>query len=246
MKCQQCGAMIDPTVHACPFCKITTAAGVEARKREEWDAQQRAQWEAAQGAQQAAVGARQLDSTATWSLVCAGLGIVSCCTPFSIVGLVQGIRARGMAQRFRVPLPTKATIGLVLSIFSSVWSVSWITYGIIQSHYDQEAATERSEALQKRVAEKATQATLEHNTACALAEIYALQTGYSGHPGSSLDHFECVGKLRNAPDAAELQTFRFKSGSSAKRYAVNACFKKGARWYVTELRADACPDVAQP
>jgi uncharacterized OB-fold protein len=30
-KCAQCGAMIDPLLHACPYCQFTTPTGVVAR-----------------------------------------------------------------------------------------------------------------------------------------------------------------------------------------------------------------------
>jgi hypothetical protein len=245
IKCEHCGATIDPGAYECPYCKAPTRLAAEARARQEQEAQARAQWDAQRGWQEQQVLGRQLESTAKQSLIFSILGLVTCCTPFGIMAVVQGFRARTMAQRIKAPVPGTGTAGLVIGFLGSVTSVVLIVIAMIQGHYDEQSAAERTTQLQKKVGDKANAAALDHTTACALAEIYALETGFDGHQGYSLDHFECIGKLRNAPDAAQLDTFRFRWSSSGK-YAPNVCFKKGAKWYVAEMRKDDCPGVASP
>jgi len=239
-KCEHCGAAIPPDAFDCPYCKAPTRRAAEHRARQDHEASARAQWEAHQRYAQQQVLGRQLESTAKQSLIWAIVSLVSCCTPLAVIGVVQGFRARGMAARLGATVPGVGTIGLVLSLLSCVSSVVLVTVAIVQSHYDQEAAGERTAQLKKQIRGKASAAQMDHTTACALAEIYARETGFDGHPGYSLDQFQCIGKLSNAPEDAELATFRFRWSSTA--YDVNACFKKGATdWYVTELRKGSCP-----
>ena len=240
IKCEHCGAAIDAGAYECPYCKVPTRRAAEHRAQQEHHAHARAQWEAQQQYAQQQVLQNQLASTAKQSVIWSIIGIISCCTPFAIVGVVQGFRARGMATKLRAPVPGSATIGLVLSILGCVSSITLVTVALVQSHSDAEAAKQRTAELKKKLGDGASAARLDHPTACALAEIYALESGFDGHPGYSLDRFECVGKLTTAPEDAQLETFRFRWSSTS--HDVNACFKKGARWYVTELRKGSCPN----
>lgn len=237
--CGHCGAAIDPGAYECPYCKVPTRRAAELRSQQEQQAHARAQWEAqAQYAQQHVLR-NQLASTAKQSLIWSLVGIVSCCTPFAIVGVVQGVRARGMATSLRAPVPGSATIGLVLSVLGCLSSIGLVTVALVQSHSDAEAASQRTSQLKKSLGAGASAGRLDHPTACALAEIYALESGFDGHPGYALNKFDCIGKLTNGQEGAQLETFRFRWSSTS--YDVNACFKKGARWYVSELREASCP-----
>jgi hypothetical protein len=73
-----------------------------------------------------------------------------------------------------------------------------------------------------------------------MAESFALKSGWDSHPGYSLQHFDCLGKVTPRSDRAQLGDFRFRWSSSGK-YEVNVCFKRGAKWFVAEMRNDSCP-----
>jgi len=240
MKCQSCGAMIDPGAYECPFCKAPTPRAAEYRAAQERDAAARAQWDAQRAWQEQNVLRLKMEGAAKQSMLLSIAGIVVCCTPLGIGGIVQGVRAKKMAETLKTPAPGSATFGLVLGILSTLWSAGFLTWAMIQSHYDQESTQEHVAKLKQKVGDKAQAASLDHGTACALAEIHALETGFDGHPGYSLDKFQCPGKLNARPDGAELETFRFGWSTSTK-YDVNVCFKKGAKWYVTDMRKGACP-----
>jgi hypothetical protein len=238
VKCAQCGAMIDPLALACPYCRFTTPAGVVAHQRAEQERQSQAQWHAHAHYQHQVVANRRLDSASTQALVWSLVGIVLCCTPMSVVGIVMGARARTIAAQTSAPVPGKATAGLVLGILGALWSLGFFGWAMIQSQMDEEATGERIAAIEKRVGAKASQAALSHDTACDLAEVYALRNGWAGNRGQSLKDFECVGKLTPTGDRAELEDLQFRHLGSS--YRVHACFKRGAKWYVTELRDGAC------
>lgn len=236
--CELCGAPIDPLADACPFCKTMTKRGAEHRLELEYEAQARAQWEAQRTwlAQQALV--QSLDRTATRSLVFSLIGLVVCCPPFGIAGIVQGLRARSMARQFSMTLPTSGRVGLVLSLLGTFTSISLLSFWMYQEH----ASRSRIEELKLRVANEVAAATLSHDAACALAEAHLVEHGHDGHPGYSLDRIECPGAVRGGDGAAELEAFRFV-WSTTSHYEVSVCFKKGATWYVTELSKGPCDGV---
>ena len=242
MKCAQCGALIDPLALACPYCRFTTPAGVAAHQRAQAEAQQRAHWEAhAQHTQRAAANA-QVGSSSTHALIWSIVGTALCCFPVGLVGIVFGVRARSLAKRLGVAPPARATLGLVLGIVSCVLSVAGLAYGIIQSQIDEDNASQRIAGLEKKLGTGPSARDLDPSTACALAEIHALRTGWDGRRGYSLDGFECFGKLRRSRDRAELDDFRFHPGTDPKRrFEVKVCFKRGEAWYVSEMRDGPCP-----
>lgn len=244
IKCEQCGAVIDPSALECAYCKAPTRRAIEHQHRLEQEAQARAQWETQRSWQQEQVLGRQLASTAKQSLIFSILGLVTCFTPLGIIAIVQGFRARGMAQRLRASVPGTSTAGLVLGMLGCVTSVAIVAFGVTQTQHDEQAASERIAELSKQLGDKPAAAELAHDTACALAEIHARETGFDGHPGSSFEKFQCDGRLRAGSDAAELEAFRF-AWTASTRYEVHACFKKGQKWYVSGLQTDACPDVAR-
>jgi hypothetical protein len=239
MNCQHCGATIDPHVPVCPFCRVTTAAGAEQQQRQAQEQEALARWTAAQKHQQDGVTRAKMTSAATQAVVCGAAGLVLCCTPVAVVGIVQGARARSMAASLAAPPPMQATLGLFLSSFAVLSSIGWLSYAGIAGSHDKQATNAEATALEKSVAQQASAPVLAHETACTLAHIHFLRAGHEGTSGPYLDGFECHGKLTSNAERARLEDYRFKRSST--KYEVDVCFKRGDRWYVTEARKGACP-----
>ncbi len=243
-KCTHCGAAIDPLALACPYCKMTTPAGVLARQREEHERKSHAQWHAhaqAQAQQQdQVVTQRRLDSAATHALLWSIAGTVICCAPLGIVAIVLGARARSIASSRNMPIPVKATVGLILGMVSTVSSIGFFVYAIVASQREEAASKDRVAVIEKQIGGKAASAALERETACGLAEIHVLRNGWKGNRGQTLSQFDCVGKLAVSADHAALENFRFRYDTGNANYDVSVCFKRGGKWYVDEVRDDAC------
>lgn len=240
-KCAQCGAMIDPLAHACPYCRFTTPAGVAAHQHAQQQAQQQAQWAAhAQHVQFAAARAR-LASTATQALVFGILGIVLFCTPLGIVGIVQGFRARAIAREAHAPVPGTATAGLVLAILSLVTSIVGIVLIDRSTQEDKAKADARAAAIEKRLGARMSASEIDRDTACGIVEAHLLREGYAGTAGYFLDDIQCIGKLqKTGPDTAEIDTIRAKNNST--KWEFRACLKRGGKWYVKDTSTGVCPD----
>lgn len=242
IKCAQCGALVDPLALACQYCRFTTPAGVAAHQRAQAEAEQRAHWHAhAHLTQQATTNAR-VQSSSNHALIWSIIGTVLCCLPLGVVGIVLAVRARSLAKRLGTPPPARATLGLALGIVSSVLSVAFVVYAIVQSEHDKEEAGKRITTIEQELGPAPSAHVLERSTACGLAEIHALRTGWDGRQGYALEGFECVGKIRLQRNRATLDDFRFRIGNAPnKRFDVNVCFKRGAVWYVSDMRVGACP-----
>lgn len=241
-KCAQCGATLDPLALACPYCRLTTPAGVAAERQAEQQRAHAAAWQAHAQSQHVAGAARQVESTATQAFFFS-LGGLVCCVPLSIAAVVQGIRARGMAKRFGLPTPPRATWGLALGIAFGILSVGGLIAAGFQDSAEQDEANARIKALEATAAKSAAATTLDHATACALAEIYARKTGWAGEKGHRLDRFECSGRLDASADRARLEDFRFhKRVGEDPAFELSVCFKRGGSWYVSKLSQGACDD----
>lgn len=238
MTCEHCGARLDPNALACSFCKAPTPLATQVRARQEEEARVRAAWQAQSESQRSSALQKQMESLGTHALVWSIVGVFLCCLPVSAIGVVQGMRARGLATQLRLPLPGRATTGIILGILGSLTSVALLTVGFIGSAQDQKAADARIAQLETSIGPRAKASTLEHDVACALAEIHARKSGFETQRGSSLDHFECVGRLSGGASEAQLENFRFTK--STTKFDVNVCFKRGAQWFVQDVQRDAC------
>lgn len=239
MTCEHCGARLDPNALACSFCKAPTPLAAQVRARQEEEARVRAAWQAHSESQKALALQRRMESLATHALAWSIIGAFMCCLPVSAIGVVQGIRARNLATQLRMPSSGRARTGLVLGILGSVASIVLITVGFIGAAQDQEAANARIAQLERSIGPRVKASTLEHDVACALAEIHARRNGFANERGSSLGHFECVGRLSGGESEAQLEDFRFTK--STTKFDVNVCFKRGAQWYVQDMQRYACP-----
>jgi hypothetical protein len=78
---------------------------------------------------------------------------------------------------------------------------------------------------------------LSQTTACQVAELHLLNTGFEDETSTDLfTGFDCAGKLELQDDNARLPDLRFRPSSSAAPISVTACFKRGNRWFVSELQ----------
>lgn len=235
-KCAQCGAMIDPLLHECPYCRFTTPTGVAART---YQAQQ-AQWAAQAQYVQSAAARVRTTSTGGQALLFGILGIVLFCLPLGIVGIVQGFRARGMARALQMPIPGTATVGLVLSILSLFTSIGGVVL-INQSVENDKAEAERhAAAIDARLGKRPLAPVLDHDVACGLVEAHLYREGYGSVSNFNVQGFECVGKLTQTSDRAEIDVVRMKD--STQKYEFRACLRRGERWYVSATTTVACPE----
>jgi hypothetical protein len=238
VKCAQCGALIDPLAHTCQYCRFTTPAGVAAHQRAEYEQRAQAQYQAHAQYQHQVVEQRRASGAANQALIWSIVGIVLCCTPLAIVGVVMGARARGMATRAGLPVPTTATAGLALGVFGVLSSLAFVIYMVVDIGRKTERRDARVAELEARLGDRPSAETLEHDTACGLAEVYVLRNGWGGTSGEYLQRFDCAGKLIPGEERAELDDLRFEG--STESFRANVCFRRGAKWYVTELRDGEC------
>ncbi|MGH7284751.1 MAG: hypothetical protein ACRELY_24770 [Polyangiaceae bacterium] len=236
--CERCGAALDPTALTCPFCGLTTRAGAQAKTMQEQAAQSQAGLAAQWAMQRERAMQMEIASLATQAMWWSIAGVAFCCLPLGIVGIVQGLRAKGRAQAGNITVPGAATVGLVVGIISCVMSVALITYAAIDSSNEQDRANARVAAIDKQLGKKPEAATLDHDTACLLGEEYTLKNRFDDKPGYELQKFDCVGKLTQTADAAQLEDLKFHYNDDEEKAFV--CFKRGTKWYVDRLEVTGC------
>jgi hypothetical protein len=237
-KCAQCGAMIDPLALACPYCRFTTPRGVAAHQQQQAQAHQQAQWAAHANYVHTSVANARMKSTGTQALVFGILGILLFCTPLGIVGIVQGIRARGMSKQANAPVPGTATAGLVLSIVSLVTSIGGIILIDRGVEEDKAAAEQRAAAIERRLGNKPAAAVLTRETACDLAEIHVWREGDGKIANHIAKSVQCMGRLTFEGERAEIDLVRVKSGTEQNDSHV--CFRRGDKWYVERFGSTPC------
>ncbi|HEY2517618.1 MAG TPA: hypothetical protein VGI39_42405 [Polyangiaceae bacterium] len=245
MTCERCGASLPPGTAACTYCGAPTAEAEAIRRRAEESARASARSADAAYQKQSADARVRLTRLARQSALWGVLGSLFCCTPAGVAGLVLGLQARRLATELRESPPVQAMLGLALGALSTVGSVAFVIWAVISVQGDKDRAAHRITELEKQVATSVRAATLDHPTACALAEVYALRNGWSGQSGYSLQGFECAGKVAGTAERAQLEDLRFRA-DSAGPYATFVCFKRGDSWFVGEMRTTTCPDMLAP
>ena len=239
MNCERCGAIIDPTALACPYCHLTTPAGVLAQQNQAAADRARQQWVQAVSYQKDQATAMQINSAATQSVWLSVAGIFLCgCFPLGVVGIVQAMRANAMAAAQKIEAPPRAKIGLILGIISCAFSVCVIIAALVSSSNDQKRADARVAEIDKQLGDKASSTALDRGTACLMAEEAAIKTGFDNNAGYTLKNFDCPGRLLPSADTAQLEDLHFDYGET--HYKVNVCFKHGAKWFVENLSEDPC------
>ncbi|MFO0670624.1 MAG: hypothetical protein U0235_13500 [Polyangiaceae bacterium] len=184
----------------------------------------------------------ELDAAAQQSLLWSLGALLLCCVPGpQIMALVRFAAARKAARALGVPVPAKATTGMVFALVSIVLGVTTIVWSIVRADTLEKQANKRLAELEPVVA-RAESPLLDRGTACGLAEQAVLKDGFGGERGYSFEAFECVGKLTATSERATLEDFRFKKESNDENLVVTVCFKRGAKWYVAAVSKGPCGD----
>ncbi len=234
--CEKCGATLQSGARQCPYCQTTTPYGMQAQQN---DIQQQ-QWSQAQ-AQQALLhaqltGGGQIEAAATAALLWSLASIVFFCIPIpAIAGVVMGLRARSLAQSLRLSAPVRGTIGLVISALSGVGFLVFMVWAVVSSRHDVAGIAKRKAELETQIGSKASAATLDQSTACAMAELKILSEGHEGS-ATYFQEYECLGKVAGTGERATLEAFQYRTSSTGALKKVIVCFKHDAKWYVDEVR----------
>src|SRR5262249_38283430 len=115
-----------------------------------------------------------VDSKARLALGLAIPGLVLCCGPLGIAGMLLGLQASSMAKRSQVPTPTKAVAATVLGSLSLLLFIGAMISGIREQRARQARLAETSGAL----AGTLDKPRLDPKAACLLAETELLRGLY--------------------------------------------------------------------
>lgn len=236
VRCSRCGATVGPVAPTCPYCNRITPAGEEAKRRAEQETRAQAQ----RVANARLEFERKITRTSMGSLALSLLGCLVCCLPLGVVAIVLGLRARKMALGGHMPVPTIAVVGVAIGALSCLISTAFWTHAIVKSYENDEEVARDIVARRNALGNWPYEAELQHTTACKLGELYALENNV-GAKAASLGSFDCSGKLTvHWNNTATLDSLRYKAQGSLKDYSV--CFKRGERWYVSQMTLGACPE----
>jgi hypothetical protein len=241
--CPRCGANIDPSALACPYCHIQTHYG-----RQHAEHQAAYQYQAAQANQQQQAAeryARQqaISKKAQHSLYWALAGTLTCCFPAAIVGMVMGLNVKSAAKREGAIAPGTSTAAVVIGCFA----VALFCLGVVLYINDSRTRDARMALLHTETDTARSREVIDQPLACALTELELLEQGYDGKSGIMIQGFRCDGKLETVPEGTALRDVRFATGSSPEdRYVATACLKRGARWSVSQIRTDGLCSAPAP
>jgi hypothetical protein len=239
--CTRCGANLDPAAPACPYCHTQTPYGQRLAEQQvayQYHASQAEQHrqDAQRNSQQEAVR-KNARHAMIWSL----LGVVSCCFPLALVGLVMGLNAKSNARRVGIVAPGTSTAAVIFGICSLMLFGAGVVLYII----DSQEREERIATLRTELANVLAQEAIQQRSACSLVELWVLENGFAGSSGLNVDGFQCDGKLEQTGEEAALHDVQFTTGSD-ERQRVSACLVRGSRWSVRELRPDGSCAAPSP
>lgn len=231
--CPRCGANIDPSAHACPYCHTQTHYGKSYAEHQAAHQYHAAQAGEAQRAVERQARLRAIEVKSKHALYWSLGGTFTCCVPAAIVGLVMGLNAKSLAKKDGAVAPGASTAAVVLGCTAIALLAVVAVLGVLDSR----ATDARITALQAQVEPSRGATELDQRLACGIVELELLRTGYAGKGGVNIDDFQCDGKLEQSGEQATLRDVRFRNGSDGKK-TVAACLTRGARWSVKELRDD--------
>lgn len=240
--CERCGAGLPPNVDQCGYCGTVSGAARAALAAE---AARRAHEQQAMNAQVALLKAKLQGTTeqaASRALMWGLLSFVFFCLPiFNVLSFLSFKRALTSAREAGAPLPTRATVGLLCSLFTGILFVALWTWAVVDIRADNARVEARKAELSKQIAAHPDGPTLDHPFACALAELYVLSNGYDGSTNTGqFRDVDCAGAINVRNDRAEMPDFKFRTSSNETQKTATICFKLGARWFVQDARATGC------
>ena len=243
--CERCGAQIPPHVEQCQYCGTVSA---QARAYLQAEHARHAAHQAHLAAQVAILRQQTLGTTeqaASRALMWGLLSFFFFCLPvFNVLSFLQFKRAQSSAKEAGIATPTRATVGLVLSLVTGVLCVVCWVWMITDIRADNARVEARKAELTKTIAAHAGGPALDHPFACALGEHYVLTNGFDKNTNvGQFRDVTCAGAVHLSRDGkrAELADFKFKTSSSADEQTTAViCFKKGERWFVESVRATGC------
>jgi hypothetical protein len=201
---------------------------------------------AAPGAAQAAI-ARHMAQTnteqaASRALLWGLLSPIFFCLPFpSVLAVMAFSRAQRAARAGGVELPTRARVGLAFGVASGLGFVAAFIAVCISVHNDSVRIDARKAELAQVVARHGNSPVLDHELACALAEISLLSDGFAGETSTGSFHdLECAGALHVSKDRAELDDFKLRTSSTGAPVTATICLKHGDRWFVERTGLTSC------
>jgi hypothetical protein len=226
VQCQRCGAALDLAVANCPYCGTLTAHGYameQQRAAQSYHAQTSADFARANERLRAE---DEVKKQARIGLITSIVGFFICCAPVTVAGLVLSLRAKSNARRFGIIAPASSTFGLILGIFGSLSTVgTWLGAFVFSP-----SADERRAELERRAAE----ATLTSSMACELVDQRLESRGFGNE--KNIYTSTCNGRLAQRDNKAFLDGVRFHA--EGKYVDASVCFTRGARWEISDVRAD--------
>ncbi len=240
--CERCGAGLPPDRDQCAYCGTVSAA---ARGMLQTAAAAQAREQAKHAAEVAIVRQKllsTLEQASSRALMWGLLSFALACPPiFSVLSFLHFKRAQAAAREAGVPVPTRATVGLICGALTALGCVVFWVFIIIDMRADNARVDARKIELAKQIEARPAGASLDHAFACALAEQYVLTNGFQGETSTgSFRDFDCAGTVRVSSGRAEMSDFKFKPSSSGAQQSAVICFKLGERWFVEHAQSGAC------
>lgn len=243
--CENCGANLSPDVDTCGYCgtvSLSIRATLHKERAREAGA---AASEAAKIAETQRNAAAGIDRAASLTLF---WGLISPMCPFfplpTLFAFLTFRRTRRAAIAVGTAVPPRAIVGLCVAALSAVASVAILVWAVIDVRADSARLEARKAELTARLSARAGAPILDHDTACEVAELYVLTTGFENNRNmGSFRDFDCAGKIRVSGDRAALDDFKFRTSSSGDYLDVSICFEHGARWFVESISRTGCAAV---
>lgn len=240
-QCPQCAAPLAPGAPKCAFCGFLTPWGAAAVAHQQQFAAHQQQQAVLFADRDRRLRLMKIESGARTGMILALVGLPFCCIPISLAGGVMGYMATKRAQTEGQPRPTMAVIAMVVAALSVVLFAVALGIGAHEERIKAEQVAE----VRARLAGKREGQTLEPKAACDVVEEYLLQKGYEGTKYDREKGLHCDGALTFDGRRATIHDVRFAGAD--KRFTVNACFERRARWFVLTLdEDDACAGFAPP
>jgi hypothetical protein len=240
--CERCGAGLAPHTDQCGYCGTVSATARAALAAE---AAHRAQHQAAMDAQVAMLKVKLQGTTeqaASRALMWGLLSFVFFCLPiFNVLSFLSFKRAQSSAREAGTAVPTRATVGLLCSVFTGLLCVGCWIWMITDIRADNARVEARKVELTKQIAAHPEGPVLDRPFACALAELYVLTNGYGGSTNTGqFRDVDCAGAVTVLNGRAEMPDFKLRTSSTDAQKSATICFKLGARWFVQDARATSC------